>query len=271
VYYGLNRLGFPHETLENNLAVAADAGYDGVELAFDADELADPALQREVAETVAGFDLTVPSIHSPALNQHPITSPDPAVRERGVERARQLLAAADRLDANRVLLVPGRVDADIPYDVAYDNALGALREVAQIAAEYDCTIAVENVWNDFLLSPREFADFVDSAADHGPVGAYFDVGNVRTYGHPEQWIRILGERIDAIHVKDFDTEVGTHHGFTYPLQGDVDWTAVASALDDVGFDGWITLETPPYESGAQRMPAQVLENLRWIFDSRVDD
>jgi hexulose-6-phosphate isomerase len=141
-----------------------------------------------------------------------------------------------------------------------------VRELAGVAAEHDVPLAIENVWNDFLLSPLEFAEFVDRATEDGPVGAYFDVGNILAYGHPEQWIRILGDRIQKIHVKDYDTDIGTSEGFTYPTQGDVPWDAVADALGGVGYDSWITLEASPYPTGGEQMPRQSLECLEAVFD-----
>jgi L-ribulose-5-phosphate 3-epimerase len=87
------------------------------------------------------------------------------------------------------------------------------------------TIGVENVWNRFLLSPLEFRSFLDQIGSPW-VKAYFDCANVLVHGFPEQWMRILGERIAAIHVKDFELSVGSIQGFTGLLQGDVAWPAV---------------------------------------------
>jgi len=63
-------------------------------------------------------------------------------------------------------------------------------------------IACENVWNHFLLSPLEAARYVDEF-NSPAVGWHFDVGNILNYGWPEQWIRILGPRIQKLHIKEF--------------------------------------------------------------------
>ncbi|GIT72775.1 MAG: hypothetical protein Ct9H300mP28_25890 [Pseudomonadota bacterium] len=68
-------------------------------------------------------------------------------------------------------------------------------------------IAVENVWNKFLLSPLEMREFIDNF-NTSQVGVYFDVGNVLLTGYPDQWIRILGSRIKRVHIKDFKLSVG---------------------------------------------------------------
>jgi L-ribulose-5-phosphate 3-epimerase len=112
---------------------------------------------------------------------------------------------------------------------------------------------VENVWNKFLLSPLEMRRFIDEI-DLPSVGVFFDVGNILLYGFPDQWIRILGKRIKRVHVKDFRTQVGTLHGFTGLLQGDVDWPAVIAALTDIGYDSYLTAEVlPAYRYHSDRL------------------
>jgi len=103
-------------------------------------------------------------------------------------------------------------------------------------------IAIENVWNHFLLSPLEAARYVDEF--NSPwVGWHFDVGNVITYGWPEQWIHILGKRIQKLHIKEFSRDKankeGLWKGFDVEyLKGDDNWPAVMKALDDIGYEGW---------------------------------
>jgi hexulose-6-phosphate isomerase len=264
--FAFNDVGFPHDDLARDLDAVAGAGYAGVEFALAEDgALTDAAARADLAAAASDRDLDVPSVLTPAFWEHPLSSTDEATRERGIAAGEALVAAADDLGADVALVVAGVVDESTPYDRAYENARDSLRELAAVADEHGITLAVENVWNDFLLSPREFAAFVDEAAEAGPVGAYFDVGNVRRFGRPEQWIRILGDRIAAVHVKDYDADVDTADGFTYPFQGHVDWDATAAALADVGYDGWVTPEVPPYETRPGRMPGQVLDNLRAVF------
>ena len=63
-------------------------------------------------------------------------------------------------------------------------------------------IGIEEVWNKFLLSPLEFAKYVDEFQSPW-IRAYFDVGNVAINGYPHDWIRTLGKRIVKLHFKDF--------------------------------------------------------------------
>lgn len=264
--FGLNEMGFPSDDRASAATLASDAGYDGIEPNLSEDGALDSSTElEEVAEIAETNGLAIPSVSTLHFWEYPLSSTDESIREQGLECGEQLIDAATELGAETALVVPGVVDEETPYDVAYENALASVQRLASYGGCRDVTIALENVWNDFLLSPLEFRSFVDGAAESGPVGVYFDVGNVRRFGYPSQWIRILGDRIDKIHVKDYDTDVDTIDGFTYPLQGDVDWTAVSDALEELGYDGWVTAEVPPYETGGDRMPGQVLENVRSVL------
>ena len=111
------------------------------------------------------------------------------------------------------------------------------------AEQRGVTIALENVWNGFLLSPVEMADLIDRI--NSPwIGAYFDVGNILKFGTPEDWIRTLGRRMVRVHVKDFKVAVGTSAGFVPPGDGDADWPAIITAMKEVGYDGPLTCEGP---------------------------
>lgn len=264
--YALNQMGFPTDDLVTNAELLADAGYDGIEPNLTEDgPLWDDGEVDRFAGRVDDLGLDVPAVSTTLHWEQPLSSADEKTRAAGIEAGERMIEVADALNAGAVLIVPAVVDSDTPYDTAYDRALDSVRELAVHGDEYDVTVCIENVWNDFLLSPREFAVFVDEAGEAGPVGAYFDVGNVRRFGHPEHWIRILGERIERVHVKDYRTDVDTIDAFTYPLEGDVNWPAVVTALADVGYEGWVTAEVPPYRTAPKRMPARVQSDLKYLF------
>lgn len=71
-------------------------------------------------------------------------------------------------------------------------------------------------------------------------------GNVILSGFAEQWIRLLGNGIREIHMKDFRRQVGNIHGFVLILAGDVKLPAVAAAARETGFSGFRIAEQFPY-------------------------
>jgi hexulose-6-phosphate isomerase len=212
-----------------------EAGFEGVEMMSHMD-------QAEVLKARDEVGLVIPSVCGQHHWSKPLSDPNPKVREEGLEALKQTLRDAKRYGATSVLLVPAVVNKDISYDEAYTRSQAEIRKAVPLAEELGVKIAIENVWNQFLLSPLEAARYVDEF-NSPAVGWHFDVGNVITYGWPEQWIRILGKRIQKLHIKEFsrkkrDNE-GLWKGFHVDfLEGDNNWPAVMKALDDIGYNGW---------------------------------
>ena len=148
------------------------------------------------------------------------------------------LRSAKALGADTVLLVPAIVNENVGYDDAYKRSQEHIRKLLPLAEQLGIVIAVENVWNKFLLSPLEFARYVDEF-DSPWLKAYFDVGNVILYGYSQDWIRTLGKRTVKIHLKDFKRK---GYQWTNLLEGDVNWKQVRLALQEVGYDGFLTPE-----------------------------
>ena len=196
------------------------------------------------------------------------TSDDPDIRQKITDFTRKALQVTQWLGTDAYLLVPGAVDVFflpegevVPYDVCYDRAKEFVASLLDTAKETGVTICIENVWNKFLLSPLEMRDFIDGF-DSPFVGSYFDIGNVLLFGYPCQWIQILGERIKRVHVKDFDTSVGTAEGFVDLLEGSVQFNTVTKALAEIGYDGYVTAEMLPYQPGR---PEKTIAAMKQIF------
>lgn len=211
------------------------AGFEGVEPNGNMD-------QDEVLRARDEASLEIPSV---CCNTHwakPLTDPNPAVRATGLEGLKQALRDAKRYGAKSVLLVAGVVNQQVSYADAYTRSQAEIRKAIPLAEELGVKISIENVWNDFLLSPLEAARYVDEFASKA-VGWHFDIGNVINYGYPEQWISILGPRIQMVHLKEFSRkkadQEGRGKGFQVDfLQGDNNWATIMKALDQIGYQGW---------------------------------
>lgn len=108
--------------------------------------------------------------------------------------------------------------------------------------------------------------FVD-AVGHPAVGVYFDIGNALLTGYPDQWIRILADRIVAVHVKDYRRSPGGFDSFVDLLAGDVDFPAVNQALLDIGYDGYVSAEMmPPYRHHPEQLVHSTSAAMDRIFD-----
>jgi L-ribulose-5-phosphate 3-epimerase len=224
---------------KDRFALAKSVGFDGIEMQTMTDRAEAEAVARASEET----GLIVHSVMNMDHWQYPLSSPDPEVVRRSVAGMKTSLTNAALWKANVVLLVPAVVDGKTTYADAWARSQRVIREeLLPIAAGFKVTIAVEEVWNKFLLSPLEFARYVDDFKSPW-LKAYFDVGNVVLYGFPQDWIRTLGKRIVCLHLKDFkmDRSAGRFEWKNIG-EGDIDWQEVRRALTDAGFEGWATTE-----------------------------
>jgi len=220
-------------TDSDKFKLAKSCGFDGIE-ANPIDDLAAARKQADLARKAG-----VP-IHSIVFGgwHAPLSDPDPVVVEEGLRGMERALRSAEAMGADTVLLVPAVVTERVRYGDAYARSQQHIRKLLPLAEKLGVIIAVENVWNKFLLSPIEFARYVDEFESPW-LRAYFDVGNVVAFGYPEDWIRTLGKRIVKVHLKDFKR--GPHKWA--PLrEGDVDWPEVRRALAEVGYTGFLTCE-----------------------------
>ena len=226
-------------SLAEKMHAVKAAGFAGVEMMS----------HMNVAEVLRARDaagLEIPSVCGELHWKKPLTDPDPAVRAEGLEGLKQCLRDAKAYGASSVLLVPGVVNDQVAYADAYTRAQTEIRKAVPLAEKLGVKIAIENVWNNFLLSPLEAARFVDEFRSPA-VGWHFDVGNVINTGWPEQWIRVLGPRMVQLHIKEFSRtkadKEGKWAGFNVPLlEGEDNWPVVMKAVDDIGYRGWAITE-----------------------------
>lgn len=267
---GINIWSFPAALdLPGCMKLAREAGFLGIELALSAKgplsmQSSDQEIMR-IRQMAADHGLAVSGLATGLYWQFSLTSDIHRNRERALDIARRQLEAAALLGTDAALVCPGAVGVDfkpedvvpdvdemeffagsevIPYDVAYERATEGFMTLAPHAAALGVHIGVENIWNKFLLSPLEMRAFVDGIRSPW-VGVWLDVANMLAFGYPEQWIRILGQRIVKVHFKDYRRSVGGLDGFVDLLAGDVDWPAVMAALREIGYEGWVNGEMCP--------------------------
>ena len=254
MYKSINVWSFPGGlSLEEKMTEAKRLGYEGFEPALDLEgELSLESTDEEVRAVRAladGIGIRLTSLAAGLSWGCSPVSNRPEVRAEAMRQARRALECARLLGVEAVLYVPGMVgtgfwggeDDVVTYRDCWDRALENCKALGAYAEELGVVLAVENVWNNFLLSPVEMAYFLDQVGSPC-VKSYFDVGNVVKFGFPEMWIDVLGSRIARVHVKDFKRSVGTLDGFTDLLSGDVNYPAVVDALERAGYDGPLTAE-----------------------------
>ncbi len=215
-----------------------DTGFEAVEC----DTTPEQSKAEEIKKAAESAGIRIHSVLNQAHWKYPLSSADPAVVAESLKGMEISLRNAAFWGADTVLLVPAVVDAETGYKDAHERSQKNIRKLLPLAQQLKVIIAVEDVWNKFLLSPMEFAAYVDSFRSPW-LRAYFDVGNIIFYGYPQDWIKTLGRRIVKLHLKDFSYRKNVT-SFVALREGDVDWRAVYRALADIGYSGFATCELP---------------------------
>jgi len=259
------------------LREAKEMGYDGVELTFGAGVFNVGITRQECAairKEAKALGVRIGSMATGNLWGCLLSSPDKEERERAIAFVTEYLQVANWLGVKVVLVIPGAVDVPwdpskpvVPYQQVWTNATASLRQLLPVARKLGVCMAIENVWNKFLIGPVEMKLFVDQFKSPF-VKCYFDVANCVINGYPEHWIEILGSRIGAVHFKNFSRNdcAGTLHGFGDDLlKGDVNWENVVRALKKIRYKGPITAEMIPFS----RLPDLVLPDMELARDTAV--
>ena len=169
---GINIWSFPQASIKNNLTLAKNAGFEGVELALnESGDLSLNSTEKELLEIKKVADdlgIKIPSLSSSLCWDYRLSDDDPKMREKAKDVIKKQIESAKILGADTVLVIAGSVNVEfsmpevkVPYDVVYKRALEGVSEIGEFAKEQKINVGLENVWNKFLLSPMEMNDFID--------------------------------------------------------------------------------------------------------------
>jgi len=216
--------------------LARDVGFEVVQ----APTTTDMHEAEEIKKAADAANIRIDSVMNMDHWKYPLSSRDPAVVAKCVEGMKTSLHNAKLWESDAVLLVPAVVNAETSYRKAWTRSQKEIRKLIPMAAELKVVIAIEEVWNKFLLSPLEMEKYIGEFESPW-IKAWFDVGNVVLYGYPQDWIRTLGTSIYKVHLKDFKRKEGGY-AWVNLGDGDVDWAAVRQAFAETGYSGSVIVE-----------------------------
>jgi L-ribulose-5-phosphate 3-epimerase len=238
------------------------------EIGFEGIDIDSPQDRDEVLKARDDSGLIVHGVVDYVHWRQPLTDADPDVRAKGVETLKQCLHDAKAYGGTTVLLVPAVVSKSVTYAQAYERSQAEIKKCLPTAQGLGIKILFENVWNNFLLSPLEYARYIDEF-DSPMVGAYFDVGNIVRYGWPEHWIETLGKRIGKLDIKEYDRKIANDEGVVKGFKAELgdaadgcDWPAVLAALKEINYSGWATAEV---SGGDKARLTEVSQRMDKIF------
>ena len=222
----------------DRLRLAREIGFEVLQAPTQPDE----HKAEELKKAADAAEIRIDSVMNMDHWKYPLSSDDPAVVEKSLAGIRTSLHNAKLWGSDVVLLVPAVLDPQTSYRDAWTRSQREIRKLLPLAEELKVVIAIEEVWNRFLLSPLEMASYIDEFQSPW-VKAWFDVGNVVLYGYPQDWIRTLGPRIVKVHLKDFKRNKDSY-AWVNLGEGDIDWAAVREAFAAIHYTGSATVELP---------------------------
>src|SRR6184192_2141401 len=211
--------------------LARDVGFEVAQVPTEPDE----RKAEEIKEAAEAANIRIDSVMNMDHWKYPLSSSDRAVVEKSLAGMRTSLHNAKLWGSDAVLLVPAVVNPQTSYRDAWTRSQKEIRKLLPLAEELKIVIAIEEVWNKFLLSPLEMAAYIKEFQSPW-IQAWFDVGNVLLYGYPQDWIRTLGKSIVKVHLKDFKRKESGYQWVNLG-DGDVDWEAVREAFREIGYAG----------------------------------
>jgi sugar phosphate isomerase/epimerase/4-hydroxyphenylpyruvate dioxygenase-like putative hemolysin len=227
-------------TLEDKLAAAASAGFDGVELAQD-DLVASPLAPEHVRQRCTDLGLTI-DLYQPF---HDFEAVPPDVFRANLRRAERKFDLMGRLDV-RTLVVCSTLSADAVDDD--ELAAEQLHTLAEHAEARGLRIAYEALaWGRFV-NTVDHAWRVVRRAGHPALGLCLDSFHALAAGRDLSGIRIIpGAKVFALQLADapprhMDLEQWSTHHRLFPGQGAFDLAAFARTVLATGYAGPISLE-----------------------------
>ena len=282
----INLWAFPYPdkmNLRECLQLAKDAGFDGIELNYDLESDLSPKSGPKDFQAIRKMSdeigIAISGLCSFLFWPYPLTSNNPTERKRGMELAGLMTEAAYHLGTDNLLVVPGAVHMPwredhepTPNDICDQRAKEAIKKLLPKAEKLNVHLNMENIFfNGYLLSPDEMIRFVDGF-DSEYVHVHFDTGNIMLFQFPEHWIRILGNRIRNVHLKEF-TKKGTDHSlesFRPLLDGTTNWPVVMEAFNEIGYDGYLTFEYfHPYQHYPEALIYQTSDSLNRMLGTTI--
>jgi hexulose-6-phosphate isomerase len=229
-------------TVLEKFQIIKECGFDGVEI-----NRPDAIPMEELIAARNATGLPVLGVICTTHWGKPLNHNDPKIREQGARGLELALKESGELGCANVLLVPGVVNEAHSYADCWKRSIEAIRAAVPVAKAAKARIAIENVWNHFIIDPLSALRYLEEINEPEWVGWHFDIGNCVTFGWPEQWITALGARVFNLHFKEYSRKErdksGPFAGFRAELgEGDVKWTRVMEAVDSIPFKGAGILE-----------------------------
>jgi len=239
--YGVNLMVWTTKITPRHAALFArikEWGFDGVEFFLSPEEPADITSLKPILDGL-GLERTTCSVLPREAN---LVSQDASVRSRGLEHLTRCVERTAEMGAS---LICGPLYAGLGVmtgarrtEQEWAWAVEGLRAAAARGNDLGVTLCVEplNRFESYFLNTLEDASQLVRDVGAANVRIHFDTfhSNIEEL-HAARALRAVHKELGHVHISENDRGI--------PGTGHVDWRGVLSVLKEVGYDGWMTIES----------------------------
>lgn len=247
-------------------AFARECGYTGIEFApftmnKDARQIS-PAKREEVRGQAEEAGLEVVGLHwlLAFTEGFYVTTPDEEVRRNTSEYMGELARLCRDL-GGKVLVLGSPMQRNLLPGVSHDQAMeyaaDTLRGAMPFVEECGLVLAVEPLGpeeGDFLRTAELGVKLIEMV-DSPRCRLHLDVKAMSTEGKPiDAIIRDNANLLQHFHAND-----PNRRG---PGMGEVDFKPILAALQEIDYQGWVSVEVFDYEPGIETLARESIENMK---------
>jgi sugar phosphate isomerase/epimerase len=261
---------FRRYSLDESIRILAAAGYEGVEIMADVPHAyplhLDDGDIEGIRKTIHDNHLAISNInafmhHADGDTYHPSwIEDDPALRAKRVDYTMRCIDLAAKLGARTISTEPGGPLQSMTREEGLRLFKEGLAAVAGSAREKGVRILIEPEPGLLIENSSQFLDLFDHL-DSKVFGVNFDVGHFFCVGEdPARLIRKMSGIIHHFHLEDIAPTRVHHH-----LQlgkGAVNIPEVLKTIEEIGYEGFVTVELYTYEDCPGEAALEALKYLR---------
>jgi sugar phosphate isomerase/epimerase len=244
---------FKRYSLDDSVKEIAKIGYTGVEILCDVPHAYPPAFANGHVEslknTLASCNVQISNLNAFTLYAigdvyHPSWIEDG--KEARIRHTIDCIMLAKKIGATSLSTEPG---GPVPHNADIRHLekifLDGLTKAAKIAEQENIQLLVEPEPFLLLENSKQFMSFIRNvSSDH--VKLNFDIGHFYCVNEdPAKLVYKLSDYIEHFHLADI--AASRVHNHLIPGRGSIDFRPVFAAIDDIGYDGFVTVELYPYQ------------------------
>lgn len=223
---------FPRGEWEREFELAADVGYDSIELtiemaSYDIHPVRSDSGRRRINQLSRDHGVRLAGLCCDVFMERPLTDVDVGARTASSDILVDLIRACGELDLP-MIEIPTMGDNSLKDPAARDRARRILEDSLPLAEDAAVDLILESD-----LPPLDLAAFMD-AVDHPRLGINYDTGNSTWFGFaPDDELPRYYRHVRNVHIKDC-----TVKDYSVPLGlGETRFDRVFALLRDFKYDG----------------------------------